>query len=128
VDVRDLRELHIGVCRFCGARNQYEAKRMTLPKETTMIEKAARAFLEALPDDEFYARPGEDPRCCTIDGCGDITSAIRAVVTALRDPTPEMIAAGMIGLSNAGVDSACVGDARMCWQAMIDRTLSDGEG
>lgn len=116
---------------------------MTLPKESTMIENAAlAAWLEYTGYHDRF-RPDYDdggdweeqrqcavtqwyewPNSCTHVGAEGFRNCVRAVLTALRDPTPEMIAAGMkcadISLSAE-------------FTAMIDEVLSpaaltEGEG
>lgn len=44
-----------------------------------------------------------------------------------KKPTPEMLEAGDMGLSNAGVDNSTTEDAAWCWAAMIAAALGETE-
>ncbi|WP_343518107.1 hypothetical protein [Sphingomonas sp.] len=77
-----------------------------------MIERLARVAIEARRGEDFnpsrfHVRLEEQ--------------VIREVLTALREPTPEMV---------AEATSEYVGDidALLTWQAMIDAALTKGEG
>lgn len=58
---------------------------------------------------------------------------VRAVLRAMREPSPEMIEAGDAAMNWDSSDTTgswfvnyCDGDAAMSWQAMIDHLLSEG--
>lgn len=53
----------------------------------------------------------------------DAKEAARAVLEAIREPTPKMIENGNIALSRNGVDSVIDDDSTHCWQAMLDTAL-----
>jgi hypothetical protein len=98
---------------------------MTLPKETPMIERLALAILN---DDRNAAglRPVEG-RESIPDSEGYVRNA-RAVLTALLEPTPEMVAEAV---DNAGPIGCCTHSpetARETWQAMLNAALTEGEG
>lgn len=74
----------------------------------TPVERAVDAISEYLPD-QILAE-----------------LVVVQVLKALREPSEAMLGAGMMGLSNSGVDDANSGDATSCWQAMIDAALGEG--
>ena len=59
----------------------------------------------------------------------------RAVIPLVREdcakPTPAMLDAGVMALSDAGVDDPTENDALMCWQSMLATAIREagrGEG
>lgn len=85
---------------------------MTLPKETPMIEKCARALCEA----QGYA-PSENE-------IARATEEVRAVLTALREPTEAMLDEGEQTLIGQKLRRGTVG---YVWRSMIDEALREGE-
>lgn len=81
-----------------------------------MVEKIARALYEDWvnehPDIEFAPWENLGDKLTWIDRAG-------AALRALEVPTEGMVEAGMMGLSNAGLDDARTDDAKFCWSAMI---------
>lgn len=88
-----------------------------------MIGRVARAIHDAMYSDEQSGAwmSGKCPLdSVTVDGDVDLIRAATAAIQAMRDPTPEMIAAG------EAVDGTVT--ALPIWQAMIDTSFGVGEG
>jgi len=87
----------------------------------TPIEQAARALVGSYPLDS-----GETP----LDW-QDVVPVVRAVLTALREPSEAMVrAADVDGAMEASYPdsdgSFATGGERLVWQAMIDAALEEG--
>jgi hypothetical protein len=78
----------------------------------TPIKRAARAIanIEDFGNDRFWQ---------------NYQDSARAVLMAIREPSKEIIEAGVKALSDSGVDDVRHGDALACWQAMIDAALEE---
>ncbi|APL94125.1 hypothetical protein [Sphingobium indicum] len=98
----------------------------------SMAEKVARLIAEELGDNYDSAfenksewtqsRGGEPFRNINMPYKGEYLEAARAVLKALREPTPAMVEAVERAARLGGIWSA-----KSAWQAMIDAAL-DGEG
>jgi hypothetical protein len=114
----------------------------------TLVEKAARALYDATDSQSgdtigtviwnsehlFYdtvegeAIVDKARRAC-MPVCRD---AVRAVLQAIREPSPEMLRAGNITVPAQDESTPCYeydlgeDDANRVWQAMIDAALTDG--
>lgn len=111
---------------------------------TDMIERVAKAInactdkfdapVQFYVEDEARQRwlkdhPDDSPDEAGIDWKVESYKIIaRAAIEAMREPTPNMIAAGNIEIVSPGEDGDYLGtleneEARECWQAMIDAAL-----
>lgn len=91
----------------------------------TPIERAARALAGEEHDDIAFD-PARDPFW------RDRVREVRAVLTAIREPSEAMInAADVDGALDAtypdSEGSFATGGERLAWQAMIDAALAEGE-
>ena len=96
---------------------------MTIPKEAPMIEKCARAACDAA-----WAKHGEGWDHASDWQREEFRLGARAVLTALRDPTPEMVEAGERAAWDDGNHMPAIRAMEAGWTAMIDRALNEGEG
>lgn len=87
-----------------------------------MVEKLALAIMTELCGLESK----EDIDAAFIEGQFDLRAVVRAVLSALREPTEAMVLAG---LNEADKHGAILGNGRTesIFQAMIDVALSDGD-
>lgn len=97
---------------------------MTLPKETPMIERLAEIIapewfgdasdmLNNYPDQHIHYQNAAKAK-------------VRAVLTALREPTEVMLQSGGEVLRESVITRTMF--AKAVWQAMIDAALNEGEG
>jgi hypothetical protein len=102
---------------------------MTLPKETPMIEILALAILNS--DREAAGLPHAESRESILDSDGYVRNA-RAVLTALLEPTPEMVARGVRYAMNVRIgspeDPHWPDYIHNMFRAMIQTALTEGEG
>lgn len=81
-----------------------------------MIERAARALCYADRDNQYCARVCTKTGVCGLDKEDLDTDSVRAVLSALREPSAAMLDAGYEARDN----ERRVSDI---WQAMIDQAL-----
>lgn len=100
----------------------------------TMIERMARVFLKAGPSEDCYVGDRDDfPDALdsmTFDGEVDLVAGMKAILTAMREPTEGMVEAG----DEAARSQAYTRDGEAEWAldgsgkvfaAMIDAALAE---
>lgn len=88
-----------------------------------MLERAAEAAKQALIDDpETDAWVGGDDHfdALVVDGTIRLSPVVRAVLTAIREPSIEVVMAGANEVENGDGELH-----RRKWQAMIDAIIGD---
>lgn len=93
---------------------------------TNMVERVARAIIEGLESVSVHVSTmGGDTGHCLADGVlFNMADVAEHVIKAMSDPNQDMILAGVMALSNSGVDEANLNDASECFAAMIDAALT----
>lgn len=94
---------------------------MTLPKETPMIERLALAMANSDAAMMDVPQLGSVEEFRYDSDRETYIRLARAVLTALREPTPEMLA-------QTGYDEGRNEAPLNNWQAMITAALNEGEG
>lgn len=97
--------------------------------DQTMLEKATRAFYDALDKQGNYVGDYqfEDGVRTTLDGTFDLTAAMRAAIETIREPTKAMVEAGRDALVNQmdhGSNAVSSAAADAVWPAMVDEILA----
>lgn len=93
-------------------RYKYEDEPMT----DSMVDRGAAAIAAA--EDQWLRREGDAKDGLAAENDMPLYEFMfRAAIAAMREPTEGMCDAGV----DSGIDTA--GDARECWQAMIDKAL-----
>lgn len=97
--------------------------------DQTMLEKATRAFYDALDKQGNYVGDYqfEDGVRTTLDGTFDLTAAMRAAIETLREPTAAMLDAGRGALGDQmerGSNEVSLYAADLVWPAMVDVILA----
>jgi hypothetical protein len=93
----------------------------------TIVERAVEAAKQALladPKTDAYMRADDPADDFLIDGNVCLTTVVRAVLQAIREPSDDMEAAGKDALGERGCNPFW-GDAGACYQAMIDTALTE---
>lgn len=86
----------------------------------TLLEQAAQAVRERLEASSTYCEG--DLREMLVDGrCVDLVDVVRTVLTAVREPTPLVIDAGINGGTCPHMDF----DYEDQWRAQIDALLAE---
>lgn len=100
-----------------------------LPLKEGMVERCARAFLKAGPDDEAWVGDSDEHpdllSAMTIDGYVDMIAGVRAVLEALLSPTGEMVEAGAQHALDE-MDDPAPSLAIETWSAMLLEALKEG--
>ena len=82
----------------------------------TPLERAARAISLYSNGGDAWGEYGASYR-------RDYIEAARVALMAIREPSEAMVEAGVVSLSNSGVDDVRHDDPKQCWIDMIDLLL-----
>lgn len=99
---------------------------MTQSQPGEMIERLTLSYINVVRSDG-HVPPVTDWREVPPEGRDMGAKVIRAVLSALREPTPGMVDTGIDMLTERGCNPLS-GDAEAIWQAMIDHILTEREG
>ena len=100
-----------------------------------MVERVTKAIYAALEKHQFGSHVGTlgdgmSAGYTCLDGDFDLTAAARAAIAAMREPTEEMVRAGVRALNVANYGMPEYGpedEAEMAFSAMIDAALTSSE-